>query len=187
MMSLTSISIAHNKFRVLPAALGDMKNLEHLNIVSNSIRQLPYTMGHLANLKTIEFTDNPLSHPLEVFAQGAQATVAYLSNIQQSQKSRVLKLESIALGSFPEDALSIQGIVDLNLSNNVIEYRLGGPCRQGAVLVVVRTRTCCGGGAHGRAEVGARQQCDADAAAVVRRQRIRNFGRDINETSRMSR
>jgi Leucine-rich repeat (LRR) protein len=120
MMSLTSISISHNKFRAIPAAIGDLKNLEHINIVSNSIRQLPYSMGNLANLKTIEFIDNPLSHPLEVFAQGAQATVAYLKTIQESQKSRVLKLEGAALGSFPEDALSIQGLVDLNMSDNVI-------------------------------------------------------------------
>jgi Leucine-rich repeat (LRR) protein len=120
MMSLTSLSIAHNKFRVIPPAIGDMQNLEHINIVSNSVRQLPYSMGRLMNLKTIQFIDNPLAHPLELFALGAQATVAYLSSILESQKSRVLRLEAAALGSFPEDALSIQGLVDLNLSDNVI-------------------------------------------------------------------
>lgn len=102
-MFLEKLYLNHNKLRVLPPAIGQLRKLNHLDLsgneltdlpeeigmlsslkklylFDNNIRTLPYEMGYLYRLDTLGIEGNPLDDVLkaQVMKEGTKALIRYL-------------------------------------------------------------------------------------------------------------
>jgi CCR4-NOT transcription complex subunit 6 len=55
---LEKLYLNHNKLKVLPSAIGQLRKLTHLDLSGNDLNELPEEIGMLTNLKKLYLFDN---------------------------------------------------------------------------------------------------------------------------------
>lgn len=87
--SLQDLVLNGNELTQLPAELGQLSSLQHLDLRGNELTQLPAEIGQLLWLQELYLKNNPiLTPPPEITAQGTEAILTFLRELQQQSVLR---------------------------------------------------------------------------------------------------
>ena len=102
--------------------MGKLLQLTDITLVGNRVTELPSEMGELTLLRSIRCdVENFTSPPPEIFAQGAEILIEYLSRLEMARESNRLVLNDFALQALPSAILSMELLESLNLDGNNIK------------------------------------------------------------------
>jgi Leucine-rich repeat (LRR) protein len=102
--NLQSLYLSNNQLTSLPPAIGQLTNLQSLYLINNQLTSLPPAIGQLTNLQSLYLINNQLtSLPLEI---------GQLTNLQS------LDLSNNQLTSLPPEIDQLTNLQSLDLSNN---------------------------------------------------------------------
>jgi len=112
---ITAIGLNRCGLRILPATIGDFKNLEELYLTENRLKYLPPSLGNLTNLKKIDLSDNHLIElPIEIGNLISLKELYLNHNVIQDLPRSITKLDKLEI-------LSIWGNQLRNLAENMCE------------------------------------------------------------------
>ncbi len=86
---LQTFYLSDNQLTQVPVELSQLTNLQTLDLSNNQLTQVPAELSQLTKLQTLYLQDNPLlTPPPEIIAQGTQAILAFLRELQQQSVQR---------------------------------------------------------------------------------------------------
>jgi Leucine-rich repeat (LRR) protein len=148
--TLRTLNLSDNKLSVLPACIGQFRQLKMLNISNNRISSLPVEMGSMSKLETLHAANNQLtSLPATVTQLSALKEVSLAGNqlrvfpvqLCALKNLNVLDLSHNRLVEVPSSVKDLN-VIELNLSQNQIS-QLSESIAQCPRLKVLRAEENC--------------------------------------------